>query len=964
MRFTLSKISLAILMASALPSQAQTQVDSESLTTTKVEKIAVTGSRIQRSSAATPVPTTVIDAEQIAQLGFVNAGDILNALPAISGSLGARSGTDGLNDSTAGLELANLRGLGTTRTLVLVNGRRHVGSSVGNTAVDISSIPTQMIDRVELITGAAGAVYGADAVSGVVNFIMKKSYDGFKAELRNGITAKSDGQEVGLSLLSGTSFAKNRGNVMVSFDYNQRKGIHSLDRSWSNTEMAWLNNEAYAPGNGEPQKRIGYNIGFSPLNIGGIVSLNGFTYLPDSDGNGTPGLGYEAIGDLPAQTFLADGTMRAVTVCNRFDVTCENDDSFKTRDYDLLSTPTTRAIFSVVSQFELNDSHTLFGDFKYADTKGENISQPSMSDGYYGPLFEVKSGNPFLPEIIQNEMTEHNIERVFVNKAHADLGKLPTKNTHKLLQLVVGSYGDLTSDISYEFSAQYGQNKVVQQQMDNVTANFIQAMDAVVDSNGNIACADTSNGCAPLNPFGVNAASDEAIAFIMRPTAMHGELQQTVVNFSINGDLTDLPAGAVQFATGVEYRREKSSSRPDDILIPGGLTHTTYAGGKVGVAGQYDVTEVFSEVLIPLLSHEPLVEDLTLEAAVRYSDYSTVGGQTAYKLGLNWTLTDEMRVRYSHGLAVRAPNVGELYQAASTDMLKIQDPCSASFIGQGSALRAQNCASLGIPEGWQAFSEAGEVPVKVSGNDALNVEESTTNTIGLVYTPQWIDGFSIALDYWKIQIDDAISAPSRNEVLANCVDFAMTDNPFCELFDRNSDDHEITEVRNKKVNVAALTAKGYDLEMNYQWDLKGAGRVLFNVVASHYAQRDQLLNAQRPDEVLQGINIYNNPKTRGYFSTTYSEENWNAHLAFNYIGSSQIAEITSGVRVYPENHIDSVVYANFRGAYRYDDNIEFFAGINNLMNKGPQKDRPRMATGSSIYDAIGRTFYLGANYEF
>ncbi|MCJ8271378.1 MAG: TonB-dependent receptor plug domain-containing protein, partial [Psychrosphaera sp.] len=195
MRFTLSKISLALLSCGAaciaatpFTAQAESMAETQEITTTKVERIAVTGSRIQRSSAATPVPTTVIDAEQIAQLGFVNAGDILNSLPAISGSLGGRSGTDGLNDSTAGLELANLRGLGTIRTLVLINGRRHVGSSVGNTAVDISSIPTQMIERVEIITGAAGAVYGADAVSGVVNFILKKAYEGFKGELRRGQT--------------------------------------------------------------------------------------------------------------------------------------------------------------------------------------------------------------------------------------------------------------------------------------------------------------------------------------------------------------------------------------------------------------------------------------------------------------------------------------------------------------------------------------------------------------------------------------------------------------------------------------------------------------------------------------------------------------------------------------------------------------------------------------------------------
>lgn len=962
MRFSLSKISLAI-MACSVATPYATQA-AEPSANTVVEKIAVTGSRIQRSSAATPVPTTVIDAEQIAQLGFNNAGDILNVLPAISGSVGGRSGTDGLNDSTAGLELANLRGLGTTRTLVLVNGRRHVGSSVGNTAVDVSSIPTQMIERVEIITGAAGAVYGADAVSGVVNFIMKESYEGFKANVQNGQTDKSDGEELTLSLLAGTSYANGKGNVMVSFDYTDRKSVHALDRSWSNTDMGWVNNEAYAPGNGEAQKRIGRDIGFSPLNSGGIVSLNGFTFLPDADGQGNPGLGYEAIGNLPAQTFLADGTMRAANICSRFDVTCEGGDAFKTRDYTLLSTPTERAIVTVVSHYELSDNHSLFADIKYSDTTGENTSQPSMSDGFFGPLFQVKSGNPYLPGVIQDEMTANNISQVWVNKAHADLGKLPTTNSHKLFQLVAGATGDLTTDIGYEFTVQYGRTKTKQQQLDNVTANFIQSMDAVLDDSGNISCADASNGCAPLNPFGVNAASPEAIAFVMTPTAVHGELKQTVFNFSVNGDLTDLPAGALQFAAGVEYRKEESTSRPDDILIPGGLTHTSFAGGKAGVSGDYNVAEVFSEVLVPLVSDVTLIQDLVLEAAVRYSDYNTVGGQTSYKLGLDWVVTDEVRVRTSHGLAIRAPNVGELFQASSTNLLKIQDPCSASFIGQGTNLRATNCAALGIPEGWSAFSEGGEIPIKVSGNTELEAEESTTSTYGVVYTPDWINGFSMALDYWDIQIDDAISTPSRNEILSNCVDFDMAGNQFCDLFNRNSSDHEITEVRNQKVNVAALTATGYDLEMNYMLDLDSAGSVLFNLVGSYYDQRDQLLNANKPDEVLELVGIVDNPKTRGYFSTTYNYNNWNAHLAFNYLGSSRIAQNKTDTRIYPDNHIESVVYTNFRGAYRYNDNFEIYAGINNLTNKAPQVDRPTIATGSSIYDAIGRAYYLGVNYEF
>lgn len=958
MRFAYSRVSAAVMACMlTTPAFSAEEISGNKNVKEEMERIDITGSRIQRSSAATPVPTTVLDASAIEQLGFSNTGDILNSLPAISGSLGARSGTGGTGDENAGLELANLRGLGVDRTLVLINGRRHVGSSLSNTSVDVGSIPVQMIERVEVITGAAGAVYGADAVSGVVNFIMKKSYEGFKADIQYGQTAESDGEEVTFSLLGGASFANGAGNVMASLDYTDRKSIHSLDRPWSASELGWRNAENYTPGSGLPQKRLGSEIGFNPLSKEGYVSQWGWHTTN--------------IGALPTQTFNSDGTNRDFDpgYCQGGGIICEGGDSYTTRPYDLLSTPTERIIASIVTNFALSDEHEIFADAKYSSVTGNNTYQGGLAEGYYGPLANIQRNNPYLARYtdITTAMDNAGIDSVFVNKAYDSFDNT-IENTFETFQVVVGANGYLTESIGYDFTVQYGQTDVELKQHSFYVDRFIQGINTIDDGNGNAVCSDSSNGCQPINPFGYKSVSPEAAAWVRDDLAQKGKLTQTVATFSLNGDLFDLPAGSLQFAAGMEYRKEESESTPDYELTQEtqdghGLVGLTYGGVMQDVSGEYDVAEIFGELLIPVVSDAFFVQDLTVEVAARYSDYSTVGGQTAYKFGLDWVITDEVRLRGSYGLAVRAPNIGELYQPEVTSFAKVQDPCSSSFINTGpnTDVRKANCSAVGIPEGWTAFSEGGEAPILNSGNAELDAEDSTTSSFGVVFTPT--TGLSIAFDYWSIEIDQAISSPSTSEILNNCYDFAdMVSNPFCTLSSRNADDHELSGIKNKKVNVAALSANGYDLEMNYQVDL-ASGSLLFNVVGTYYDQRDQLLNAKKPDEVLEGVGIIDNPKARGYFSSTYRQDSWNANLIFNYIGSSKISATNSADPVYPRNHIDSVVYANFRAAYSFTDNVEVYGGVNNLMNKGPERI-PALQMGSNIYDGIGRAYYLGLNYEF
>ncbi|MEW6989918.1 TonB-dependent receptor [Colwelliaceae bacterium 6441] len=932
----------------------------------QVERISITGSRIQRSTAATPTPTTVLDSEQIAQLGLSNAGDILNTLPAFSGSVGRSSGTD----AQSGLELPNLRGMGTARTLVLVNGRRHVGSEAGNSAVDVSSIPSQMIDRVEVITGAASAIYGADAVSGVVNFIMKREFEGVRVNAEVGQSAEGDGDEKTLSILGGKSFDQGRGNVLFSFDYTDREEVRSEDRDYASRAPYWRSNLAdTGPNDGQPSNILSFDRRVNPLNPAGIVSPTGFGGVGFDVENMIPILGYQNIGSLPAQTFDENGNPIDFVIGDCIIINCTGGMGFDPAKYSVLSVASERAIFSLAGNYELSDNHQLFADFKYSETTGKNTNQPSFSDNVFGPALFVARDNPYLDDYptISSAMDEVGLAQVIVHKAQEDLGISDTDNTFKLYQFVVGSTGYLTEDITYDFYVQHGKSKGKNLRQDRITSKFVQSQDAVRDSNGNIVCRDSSGGCAPINPFGINGASPEAAAFIMSNLPTDSELEQTVASFSISGDVMELPAGYVQFAAGVEYREEKSESIPDPILQAGGLTANTKDGPRKIVKGSYDVSEVFGELRIPVLADMAFAKELTFETALRYSDYSTVGGQTAYKFGLDWAINDSMRVRSSFGIAVRAPNAGELFTPENLNWEQLADPCSLTNLNEGvnPAKRLANCQALGMPDEYSSLDGA-TTKIFVAGNENLDAEESESLTVGFVYTPQWAESLSIGVDYWEITIEEAISTVASQEILTSCMDFEMSGNPYCDLIVRDSSTFYIDYVNSQFINTAELDAAGYDFEANYQIDLDSSGNLFFNLVGSHYTERNTLVNPNNPEDRVSSLDVAGSPKTRYNFNVTYNLEQWTGFLGLSYVGSSKISHGNpedSDPIYNVANKVDSVVYANARATYQYNDDFDVYFGVRNLTDKNPYA-LPGLDQGSSLYDAVGRSYYLGVNYQF
>jgi len=852
----------------------------------------------------------------------------------------------------------------------LVNGRRHVGSEAGNSAVDVSSIPALLIERVEVITGASSAVYGADAVSGVINFIMKKEYDGTKLNFESGESAKGDGKETVLSFLTGSNFDQGRGNILFSLDYTDRDPVRAEDRSYASRAPFWQSNLADSGANdGQPASILGFDRRVNPLNPAGIVSPNGFGFQAWDPVNNVPILGYGNIGSLPAQTFDANGDAIDFEIGDCVIINCIGGMGFDPAKYNVISIASERTIASVIANYELSDDHSLFGDFKYSRTTGENTNQPTFSDNVFGPALYVERNNPYLSEYssITTAMDEAGLDHVIVHKAQEDLGQAATDNTFELYQFVIGAQGFITEDISYDFYVQHGKSKGDNQQQDRVTSNFVQAQNAIVDSSGNIVCADSSGGCVPINPFGIDGASAEAAEYIMRNLSTKSELEQTVASFSISGDLYELPAGYLQFAAGFEYREEKSQSTPDALLQIGGETANTKDGPRKVVKGSYDVSELFAELRVPLLTDVAFAKDLVLETAVRYSDYSTVGGETAYKAGLDWAINDSIRARTSFGIAVRAPNAGELFTPENLNWEQLNDPCSSTNLGEGvdPAQRLSNCQALGMPDGYSSLDGA-TTKIFVAGNEELAAEESESLTLGLVYTPQWTDNLSIGIDYWQITIENAISTVSSAEILTSCMDFEMSGNPYCDLIVRDSGNFMIDRVNSKIINTAELDAKGFDFEANYHVNFQENGELLINLIGSHYTERNTLVNPNAPDARVSSLDVAGSPETRFNLNLTYNIEEWTAHLGVNYVGSSKISHGNpddSDPIYNVANKVDSVVYASARASYRLNEDLDVYFGVRNLTDESPQL-LPGIYQGTSLYDGVGRSYSLGMNYQF
>ena len=618
---------LSALAVLAVNSPAAAQDDDSSADAGSNDRIIVTGSRIRRPGLDAPTPLTVVGAETIARQGDVNLGNVLAQMPSLGSTF--NSGASTRDVGTAGLALADLRRLGVDRTLVLIDGRRHVAGQAGSAAVDLSTIPVDLVERVEIITGGASAVYGADAVSGVVNIITKRDFEGVELFSQAGQAHEGDALAYTFRGTAGTNFAGDRGNAVISAEWTDTNGFTARDRSFGRLNQGFLNNpedtdvisggndgipdrilvddfrlftfadggQLFVPGVGPQLFRFDGAGGLAPFDFGDIVSFDeGFA----SGGDGYPFVDILNDAQPDSQKLVINGRV----------------------------------------EYEIDPRLRFFGEGKYVHSETFFEFLPSFDLGALdGSLFFTLE-NPLIPAPTQQILIDNGVPFFLMSRIHEDLGKRGEDIERNTYRSVVGFEGDFENGWNYELSYVFGRTESTALQLNNrITERFFAAIDVVRDpGTGQPVCrvsvdpvaaslfsADTVSGCTPANLFGVNTISQEARNFINTDSPIDDEIEQHVVTFVLAGDSSpwfELPAGPIGVAFGGEYRSEMSSSVPAEEIQQG----LTLQSVTQPVSGSFDVWEGFGEVSIPVLSGLPFIDSLTVDAAVRYADYSTIGG--------------------------------------------------------------------------------------------------------------------------------------------------------------------------------------------------------------------------------------------------------------------------------------------------------------------------------------------------
>jgi iron complex outermembrane receptor protein len=980
--FTTSLVALAtaagaapVMAQTASPGDApsnipQSSVEPESARTpnqTGGSDIVVTGSRIRRPDYETASPIVSLSAVTIQQSGTTNLTDFLTGYPALIGSSTSNQNSgDRAGIGQTGINLLNLRNFGTQRTLVLVDGRRHVSGVEGSEDVDINTIPQDLIDRVDVLTGGASAIYGADAVTGVVNFVLKKNFEGITARAQAGISEHGDAGQKLFTITAGKNFADGRGNIAIAYEYGLNDRYTTQDRDYLTgaNSVSFRRNPNYVtntPGSYYviPTRDARY----VDTARNGAVDVT-FDGIPEFTGTGKV---YDRGSILPGNAYAVGG------------------DSTSLADYgnDLLPR-VERHVANLVTHFDVSPALTIFAEGKYAQTNSYSLAQPTFD--YY--LF-VPQDNPYIPGSIRAAIDPAN-GGVLVTRDNFDLGQRGENIRRETYRGVIGARGDLADDLHYEVSYVYGQTDVTAHYVnDRYTDRFLDSIDVVTGANGQPQCRVTAlgtaaaiatgasvtpvsfeaNQCVPLNIFGEGVASQAALNFIHASTTDRSRITQQVLSGSVGGDfrrLFSLPGGELSYSVGGEYRRETSSFTPDAIAQQG----LTFTNALSPTSGKFNVKEAFAELDAPLLKDRPFFQLLDVAAAIRYSDYSTIGSTTTYKADLTWAPVRDVRFRGTYSYAVRAPNIGELFGGASQTFAFFDDPCTVNNRTLGTSSRASNCVSVLSAAGLSAAQIAAyEDPRSVniagtqSGNSALKAERARTWTAGVVLSPRFVPGFTASFDWYDIKLKDAINTVDPQQLAELCVDQPSIQNQFCSTIGRETGTGLITSFSVQPQNVANFQTAGLDVNLNYRLNTSKFGVFNLKVVGNYL---NKLSFTGTPGAVAtDDLRSTNEPKFQVNSDLTWVKGIFTLNYGLSWYDKTYRPGITPLILAGNANYIDPQ-YAFLKDRWVHDiyasvdvtKNFQFYGGVNNVADQ-----KPDLGQASYPVESVGRFFFAGARVK-
>lgn len=938
----------ALLMGGAANAQTTTAQPADK---PAVDEIVVTGSRVVRNGYQAPTPVTVVGNDEIKRSATPNIADYVNTLPAVSGSTTPQTTVTSVGAGRQGVNSLNLHNIGDIRTLTLLDGRR-VGGAINDGVVDVSQLPQQLISRVDVVTGGASASYGSDALSGVVNFVLDTKFTGLKGEVSGGETTYSDDKNYKVELSGGTRFAGDRGHFLLGGLVSHEDGVYNpSNRPWTKPGYAFINNPAYTATNGQPQVLLRPGVALDTATLGGAIacsatsackSLRGIAFGP----GGTP---YNlTFGPIVSDPIMAGGSLGSNNLRQGVDnslVPRQNRDN----------------IFSRVS-YDLTNDWNVFAEGSYAHLDTDTRY-------YYGGFsntLTVKPDNPYMPASIASQITALGLASVPFGTMKGDIGASGAHAEHSTVRAVGGIDGqfnvfsnDWKLSAYYQFSRSTLLNIATHA---TLLPNWNLAIDAVKNASGQIVCRSTltnpNNGCVPFNLFGAGVNTAAAIAYVTGNPYQNSHFEENVVSFNIAGEPFQIWAGPVSLAFGAEYRTEGAGGVADAITqaSPGNWDTT----GGLPTIGSYQVADGYIETVVPLAKDAVFAKTLSFNGAARAVKYDT-GAYVPWKVGLEYTPPIEgIRFRAVASKDVREANLADRYAGVFQAQSSFSDPNN-----NGASTTARSLTS---------------------GNPNLAPEIGQTYTAGVVLQPAFLRGFSASIDYYQVNITNAIGSLTVQQIVNTCY---AGNAAACALIVKTPGAANQYDVTTKPLNLAQEATRGIDFESGYRFNLadvwsKMAGAVTIRGLATNYIS--YTVNSGIAGSIVtQRAGVYTLPHWKYDFSINYDQGpvsvTGTARGVTSSVINSAYIQCSAGCPTATANHptydniqVAGATYFDLALIYRFGRarRYEAFFNIRNIANQDPAvvalgptgyqswTNNPASALN---FDTLGRVFSAGFRFK-
>lgn len=994
---TVSSLALALLATTAAihpayAADAAAVAGPQTAPATTQPEILVTGSRISRRDFKSESPISTISATAIAASGQPSLDRTFAEMPQFSGAQGAAEVGDaqGSLGFAGGQSYSDLRGLGANRSLVLLDGRRLMPSAPDG-SIDLNTVPTALVQTVEVITGGASAAYGSDAVAGVVNFKLRTNFSGVELNYQHGATTHGDGSTNQVSGIVGGNFAEDRGNAVLAFSYSDRAAVSGGARPFFSgiRQLARPPEGIIAAGNyggGAPSVAAVNSVlaGYS-----GTTPIAGSGAYKGAIGLNTDGTVF-TMNAAPncVQNYKGLGTIKGINIsanCTKAQVALGQ--------YFAVQVPLTKYNVFGRSTYKLSDHMSVYGQFNFSESSALDQTGPGSSKAAVPLIVPQNSpfvtGNPGLQTILSS-ISPAPTGPLIITKLLSAFGNRVETFKYTVWQAQTGVKGDIPgTDLTWDVFGSFGRSQFVNNGFGDVSRS---AINSILNGTAN------GQGCTGYawNALGNNPISAACLAYAGRSDHSVNTQTQKLIEGTLQGSVFTLPAGRVKFAVGADYRTTRFDYLPDQTLI----SNDSLSYGSVSAAaGSQNVKELFGELLVPLLKDKPFAQDVSLDLAYRYSKYDTFSGKSTWKADLSWEPVSAVRFRGGYSVAIRAPSLQDLYGPSSTGNLNIGttpnagDPCdvNSAFRTGPNASKVQTlCTAQGVPAAILPTFTYGSVSVAGSdgSNAKLTPETANTWSIGVVLSPKFesavVEGLQLSVDYYNIKITNAVGSLQLTDILPRCFNSDGVSNPgysvnnaYCQRIGRDPLTGDIVGGQQGRFNFGAYAVNGVDAQLSWRFGLDAlgaspnAGKVSVDTVISYLANYKVAGLLGSPTLNYAGSVGFgdvggdiSHPRWKANTGVTYSNGPFGATVRWRYIGAMKHADLVANPAATTPG-VSAFSYFDLDAHYNFNQKLTFGVGVTNLADKGPPfVSGAPLTTDAAAYDVVGRTWFASVKAKF